>query len=300
MATELTLLQQCERVAADGSIPVRVTLCKGDVTSAEPPEPLYVCVPRSSYLCCLWATIARNFGSHVADFGSAQGFWVEHAGQPLPWHYPAGAVADTLGPAAAWPLVLTAHAGEPPKKAPVLPIRSKKDLTVMSQHAIKATATLLFPDEGVKGFYRLSPKMTQGLSDFGLTASPAAAAEMAPAHRDAVEELFRLSGEQGAWVVVVHRGGRAALCAAPAAAGTTFADCLVALLPDAMGEAGCNLAAHTAGGDGDVAALACELQHPTIRGVLVDGVSPLLSTPLQWLCRQMAPADLALHIVVLE
>ena len=80
-----------------GVVTLRLSLAVADTSTANPPEVL-LAVPRNSYIPLHLAIAIQTWEAHTTVLpGSRPTIWMDADGAPLPWHLPAGVVADRLG-----------------------------------------------------------------------------------------------------------------------------------------------------------------------------------------------------------
>ena len=292
-------------VFASATVPFLVSLSPADVAMTVQPPPLFVTLPRRSSLCALWSLLQPHFRQYVASVGAsgADGvqYWLEHASAgPVPWQYPVGAIADRcntlLGPSEFTPIELVAHVGAAPKKSYCVTLQTQKDCQILVQQHLKAALAIMFCD--TRPFFKLSSKKTVAV----VSAALAENGGCDETERSAWEEMHKHGGDVLAWPVCVHvirvtrSGGsdavfteRVAFRAIPNEANSTFADLL--RVCDGMLPKSANLEAR---GSIDEPFIDSEQK---IR-VVVNGLSPLLSTPVTWLMQNLASADGFLHMLV--
>jgi len=86
-----------QRKLWEGKLPVCFTLPEHEVsttaTSTEPLKPLYLLVPRVSYLPLLKRKILEHFSVYI-DVDKCEDLWFEYNGVPLKWNYPTGVLYD--------------------------------------------------------------------------------------------------------------------------------------------------------------------------------------------------------------
>ena len=81
----------------EGRLPVCFSLSPDDVTTVEPPEPCYLLVPRMTYFPLVTDKVFRHF-QKASNQDNIDDMWLEFDGQPLKWHLPIGALFDLYGP----------------------------------------------------------------------------------------------------------------------------------------------------------------------------------------------------------
>jgi len=89
-----------------GAVPIFIQLAQNEITTVgDAPQPLLLLVPRVGYLSLLADTVREHFASFAPTVDGR--LWFEYEGNPVRWHYPAGALYDAAGPQGPWQL--TAH-----------------------------------------------------------------------------------------------------------------------------------------------------------------------------------------------
>merc|ERR1711988_1241433 len=88
-------------------IPTVFSLDINEVTALEPPSPLFVMVPRLSYLPLLYEKIKAHFLSSTSV--RYDEIWLSMASTPLKWHLPAGVLFDLYGSRLNLPWEITVH-----------------------------------------------------------------------------------------------------------------------------------------------------------------------------------------------
>jgi len=76
-----------------GSIPIVFNIASHEVTSLQAPHPLYVMVPRHSYLTLYIDVVREHFEPFVSNFNKDD-VWVEYENIPLKWNIPLGVLFD--------------------------------------------------------------------------------------------------------------------------------------------------------------------------------------------------------------
>lgn len=77
-----------------GTIPVMFQLTPNEISTLQPPRPFYLLVPRNSYFPLETGLVRKHFlGSTPALVDE---MWLEYKGKPLKWHYPVGVLFDLL------------------------------------------------------------------------------------------------------------------------------------------------------------------------------------------------------------
>lgn len=84
----------CSQALWNGSIPAQFSLSSYDITTLNPPDPVYVLLSRMSYLPVTVADVVEYFKATVADFQSD--IWFEFNGKPLKAHLPIGVIFDLV------------------------------------------------------------------------------------------------------------------------------------------------------------------------------------------------------------
>ncbi|CAM9944131.1 unnamed protein product [Discosporangium mesarthrocarpum] len=79
-----------------GKIPAEFYMDPSEVTALQRPLPLYLLLPRMSFLPCMANAVAHHFGEVAPD--AQRNLWLEdgHTGEPLRWHVPTGVLFDLL------------------------------------------------------------------------------------------------------------------------------------------------------------------------------------------------------------
>lgn len=91
----------------DGKIPVCFTLAQDEIDK-ETPDPVYMMVPRNSYLPLVTEKISKHLINYVNKEKAGE-MWLDFDGQALKWHYPIGVLFDLFGNSSSLPWKLTAH-----------------------------------------------------------------------------------------------------------------------------------------------------------------------------------------------
>eukprot|EP00898_Chlorokybus_atmophyticus_P006179 jgi/Chlat1/6562/Chrsp45S05929 len=77
-----------------GALPLKVALAEDEVSSYPAPKPMFVMLPRHSYLPLLVTTLRTHFEPSLLP--GADTMWLDYGGLPLKWHLPAGVLFDVL------------------------------------------------------------------------------------------------------------------------------------------------------------------------------------------------------------
>nr|NP_001071885.1 autophagy protein 5 [Ciona intestinalis]CAJ31265.1 autophagy protein 5 [Ciona intestinalis] len=77
----------------EGKIPAAFSLASYEVSSSKQPSPVYMMLPRSSYLSLFTSKMVEHF-SHYMEEEKRGEVWFEFNGNPLRWHYPCGLLFD--------------------------------------------------------------------------------------------------------------------------------------------------------------------------------------------------------------
>lgn len=96
------------RAIWDGKIPVCFTLSSDEVFTVEQPEPMFLMLPRLSYLPLVTDKVQRHFIRYINPDDHGE-MWLEDEGQPLKWHYPIGVLFDLAEAESRLPWTLTVH-----------------------------------------------------------------------------------------------------------------------------------------------------------------------------------------------
>lgn len=93
----------------DGRLPVCFNLAEQELNTIQQPEPFYLMVPRLSYFPLVTDKVRKHFARHVSPEHQDGELWLEYSGQPLKWHYPIGVLFDLYAYDTALPWSLTVH-----------------------------------------------------------------------------------------------------------------------------------------------------------------------------------------------
>jgi len=93
----------------DGKIPVSFHLADEELDTIQQPEAFYLMVPRMSYFPLVTDKVRKHFARHVHTENQESEMWLKYNGQPLKWHYPIGVLVDLYAYDAALPWCLTVH-----------------------------------------------------------------------------------------------------------------------------------------------------------------------------------------------
>jgi len=108
-----TRMEATRKIVWDGLIPVVVNLSANEVTTYQPPLPLYTTIPRNSYLLlACGGPIKEHFMLSAPTV--VDEMWFDFNGIPLKWHYPVGVLYDLLAREPDLPCPLTVHFQEFP------------------------------------------------------------------------------------------------------------------------------------------------------------------------------------------
>ena len=77
----------------EGLIPACFELANYEILSASTPDPYYTMLPRNSYLTLFTKEIVDSFSKFV-DYDDDSQVWFEYREKPLRWHYPCGVLYD--------------------------------------------------------------------------------------------------------------------------------------------------------------------------------------------------------------
>lgn len=78
----------------EGRIPTVFTLAEEDVTEESSPDPFYLLLPRMSYLPLTSDKIYKHFCKEKPTENQQDLLWFQYKGTPLKWHHPIGALYD--------------------------------------------------------------------------------------------------------------------------------------------------------------------------------------------------------------
>ena len=98
----------------EGRLPVCFNLSPDDVTTVEQPEPCYLLVPRMTYFPLVTDKVFRHF-QKASNQDNIDDMWIAFDGQPLKWHLPIGVLYDLYG-SELLPWNLTVHFKRFPEK----------------------------------------------------------------------------------------------------------------------------------------------------------------------------------------
>ncbi|RNF16572.1 uncharacterized protein Tco025E_05127 [Trypanosoma conorhini] len=80
-----------------GAVPLMIFLSDTDCTVQEKPAPLTYVLPRSSVLMAVRSEVQAFFSSYtVVGADASLLVWLTWRGEPVPWHYPIGAIKDSI------------------------------------------------------------------------------------------------------------------------------------------------------------------------------------------------------------
>ncbi|ESS69784.1 hypothetical protein TCDM_01504 [Trypanosoma cruzi Dm28c] len=89
------MLHQAEEYV--GAVPLIIFLSDTDCTVQEKPAPLTYVLPRSSVLMAVRSEVQNFFSSYTVVKADALPLvWLTWRGEPVPWHYPIGAIKDSI------------------------------------------------------------------------------------------------------------------------------------------------------------------------------------------------------------
>jgi len=89
---------------------VQIRLAPNEVVALQQPVPLYLAVPRLSYLPVLYDDVFQHFEEYIPPrMGQDYESWFDVDGIPLPWQYPIGVLIDALPSAESSLQFLTVH-----------------------------------------------------------------------------------------------------------------------------------------------------------------------------------------------
>ncbi|PRP76048.1 putative Autophagy-specific protein [Planoprotostelium fungivorum] len=78
-------------------VPIRFVLHSNDISTLSVPDPLYLLIPRHTFLPLISKTIHKHFSSFTALLkGTESEMWFDHKGIPLKWNYPVGILYDIM------------------------------------------------------------------------------------------------------------------------------------------------------------------------------------------------------------
>ena len=80
----------------EGRLPVCFNLSSDEICTVDQPEPCYLLVPRMSYFPLVTDKVFRHF-QKASNQDDINEMWLECNGQPLKWHYPIGVLYDMYG-----------------------------------------------------------------------------------------------------------------------------------------------------------------------------------------------------------
>jgi autophagy-related protein 5 len=99
--------QQVHKHVWGGLVPVQFTLAASEVATMQPPEPLYLMLPRTGYLPLFSEQVREYFSSSAPS--QQDELWYDSAGTPLKWHYPIGVLFDLYCGPLSLPWNITVH-----------------------------------------------------------------------------------------------------------------------------------------------------------------------------------------------
>jgi len=100
----------------EGRLPVCFQLAPEEVHSMQQPDPYYLLVPRLSYFPLVTDKVRKHFVRHVDPDSQDNEMWLEYDSSPLKWHYPIGVLFDLNGSDTMLPWNITVHFQRFPEK----------------------------------------------------------------------------------------------------------------------------------------------------------------------------------------
>ncbi|CAM9755360.1 unnamed protein product [Choristocarpus tenellus] len=139
-----------------GEIPAEFSMDASEVTALQRPLPLYLLLPRMSFLPCVAEILAHHFGDVAPD--AQRTLWLEDGGtgEPLRWHVPTGVLFDLFvrkgvgqrkdsgAPGGVLPWRINVHFQGRPRQQ-VLPLENEVDIR---RHYTNALKQALFMQSG--------------------------------------------------------------------------------------------------------------------------------------------------------
>lgn len=258
-----------------GKIPVVFNLASREVTAMETPLPIYMLLPRMSYLPLVTKTVREHFAeSAPAMRGDA---WFDHDRVPLRWNLPIGVLFD-LFPGASLPFQITIHfTGFP--TASLLPCRTLNAVTDTYFHNLKEACFLkygtskIIMNMGKSDHEKIGEALVKGdMKLFG----EAAAHTFAPGGAEATQSLERLPVR-----ILFSRGFTPALQKR-------------SIMP--------SIKPKTAAGGAQTLRSGLSESVPALDLASVDvriqGITPPLDASLEWLCNNFCHADQFLYVII--
>jgi len=126
-----------------GAIPVRITLSMHDITSLESPPPMFLLLPRVSYIPLILEEVIQHFEPHTHTVFKTQEIWFSYNNKVLKWQYPLGVLADSLaGPEIPLPWHLEVNFNRYPVNV-LLPYNGLASIRTLFLNSLKESCALM-------------------------------------------------------------------------------------------------------------------------------------------------------------
>ncbi|XP_065670365.1 autophagy protein 5 [Hydra vulgaris] len=259
----------------EGRLPICFNISPDEITTVDQPEPCYLLVPRMSYFPLVTDKVFRHF-QKASNQDDIDKMWLEYNGQPLKWHYPIGVLYDLHGEnVLPWPVTL--HF----KKFPETEIMKCHGRDAVEAHfmsAVKEADSLKHRSVVINAMKRNDHKqLWMGLSNDRYD-------QFWSINKKLME---RVNSEPFRCIPLrVHQRYKPMLmkfCKSVSEKGelNTLGNFFQTFLPYILDEND-------------------HLKYSKNWKVIIQGITPMLNTPLQWMSEHLSHPDNFLHIILIE
>lgn len=261
----------------EGRLPVCFNLSPDEVTTIEQPEPCYLLVPRMSYFPLVTDKVFRHF-QKASNQDNIDDMWLAYNGQPLKWHYPIGVLYD-LHTSEELPWNITIHFKRFPEKE-ILKCHGREAVEANYISAVKEADSLKHRSHVMNSMKSVDHKQlwlglcNDKFDQFWSVNKRLMERVNSEPFRCIPLRIYQSDG------VVLQKMFKTV---SDNAKLLTFGDFVKACIPFVLTDK-----------NSDIPEISTQCK------ILIQGLSPPLTTPMQWMSEHLSHPDNFLHIVLLK